>query len=130
MIPYTGSIRPQVLELSDGKARVQMKDRRRVRNHLKSIHAVALMNLGEASTGLAVTSRLPDSARAILTHLEIDFLKKARGTLISHANFLENLNQIAERKTFIVEAHIKNAAEEIVAKVKAHWLVGPKQAGR
>ena len=128
IVPYTGTIHPRILELTPGKAKVQMKDRRKVRNHLQSIHAVALMNLGEACSGLAVMSAIPDSARAILTHLEIDFLKKARGTLTANASFLENISQLTQSKKFEVEAFIENHSHELVAKVKAHWLVGPKKA--
>lgn len=126
-VPYTGTIKPRVLEMSEGFVRIQMRDRWKVRNHLDSIHAIALMNLGEAASGMAVLSALPENARAIITHLEIDFFKKARGSLEASAHFKEKIQGIAENRPFEVQAEIKNAASEVVAKVKARWLIGPKK---
>ena len=126
-VPYTGSICPEVLEMREGFVRVQMKDRRRVRNHLHSIHAIAMMNLGEASSGMAVLTALPENARAIITHLEIDYFKKARGTLVATADFKERFTQITENKDFEVEASIKDSVNDEVAKVKARWRVGPNK---
>jgi len=125
-VPYTATIRPWVVEMSEGFVRVQMKDRRRVRNHLQSIHAIALMNLGEASTGLAVLSALPENTRAIITHLEIDFLKKARGKLEASARYAEKVQGLTENRTTEVEAQIRNENNEVVARVKARWMIGPK----
>lgn len=123
-VPYTGTIRPQVLSLEPGRAEVALADRRAVRNHLKSVHAIALANLGELASGLALNAGLPDQARGIVTHLEIDFLKKARGRLVARCT-----TAIPDARTpceHVVEAPICDAGGDVVAKVRVRWKLGPK----
>src|SRR5690606_24011588 len=80
-IPYTGSIGAEVVVLEPGYAKVQLDERRAIRNHLNSIHAIALANLGELTGNLALVSALPDDARFIVTKLAIEYKKKARGRI-------------------------------------------------
>jgi len=123
MAPYTGTIRPSILELRPGYARVEMRDRRRVRNHLRSVHAIALMNLAEVSSGLALTYALPDDARAILTGLSIEYLKKARGTLTAEARL--EPPDTNEKREYEFESVIRDVDGDVVARATARWLVGP-----
>ena len=119
-VPYTGSVAPLVLELEPGRAKVQ-SDRWGVRNHLRCVHAVALMNLGEAVTGLAVISLLPPGARGIVTELGMEYLKKARGTITGDAQV--EIPAGPGTHEFEVRGELRNSIGEVVARVRARWRI-------
>lgn len=123
LAPYTGTIRPEVLTLEEGYVRVRMRDRRAVRNHLRSVHAIALMNLGEVATGVAMMSSLPGDMRAIITHLEMDYLKKARGPISAECRAPAVV--VGERREYDVQADLTDEAGQVVARARARWLIGP-----
>jgi acyl-coenzyme A thioesterase PaaI-like protein len=83
--PYTGTIGARVLELESGLSVVSMRDRKAVRNHLNSIHAVALTNLIELSGSLSIIGAMHPGTRMIPVRLESEFLKKARGEVTAKA---------------------------------------------
>lgn len=124
--PYSGSISARVESLSPGQARVSIRDRRRVRNHLKSIHAIALINLGEIATGLAMLSTIPDTMRGIVLGLEAEYLKKARGRLTADASF-ELPVDIVDNSPVKVTAEIFDQQGDVVTRVHASWLLGMKK---
>ena len=124
MAPYTGSIGAVVVTLAPGHAEVHMQDRARVRNHLRSIHAVALVNLAELAGNVALAYSLPDDARFIVSGLEIDYLKKARGTIVAIGTC--PVPRTAARATYDVHVSLRDMSGDEVATCVLHSLVGPK----
>jgi len=122
--PYSGTIGAQVVELSHGHAKVVMKDRRAVRNHLSCVHAVALVNLAEITGNVALAYSMPDDARFIVSGLSIEYLKKARGTITGTTTC--PIPETAERHEYEVPVELRNAAGELVARATLKTLVGPR----
>lgn len=120
--PYTGSIGARVRELRPGYASVELRDRRKIRNHLNSIHAIALMNLGEMTTGLALISGLQPGVRGIITGLSIEYHKKARGRLFSECS--TKTPEVSADMEQQVYADIKDQSGEVVARCTATWRLG------
>jgi acyl-coenzyme A thioesterase PaaI-like protein len=122
-VPYTGTIHARVEELAPGHSKIRMADRKGLRNHLRSIHAIALANLGELATGLAVMAALPPTARGIPIEIKLEFLKKARGEIVAKASCA--IPEPSQRHEHPVEALMFDAQGDKVARFSARWMVGP-----
>jgi acyl-coenzyme A thioesterase PaaI-like protein len=121
--PYTGSIGAVVQELGVGRARVTLADRRAVRQHLGSVHAIALCNLAELCGNLAVAYSLPDGMRFIVAGLAIDYQKKARGTITAETEV--EVPEGRERREIAVVVRLRDPAGDEVARATLRTLVGP-----
>lgn len=124
--PYTGTIRAKVVTLRQGHAEVVMKDRPSVRNHLRSVHAVALANLCELTGNVALAYSLPDDARFIVAGMRLEYVKKARGPITGTSDC--PVPETAEKRNWEVPVVLRDAQGDVVVRAWLDTLVGPKKA--
>ncbi|MDX5336679.1 MAG: DUF4442 domain-containing protein [Marinobacter sp.] len=84
--PYFSSISPTVETLAPGRCVVTMKKRRKVTNHLKTVHAIAMCNMAELAGGLLTDASIPKGARWIPSGMTVKYLKKAKTDLTATAD--------------------------------------------
>jgi acyl-coenzyme A thioesterase PaaI-like protein len=83
--PYFASIRPLVTRLEPGLCVAEIAHRRKVQNHIGTVHAIALCNLAELTAGLVSEASLPTSMRWIPKGMEVEYVAKANGRMRAEA---------------------------------------------
>jgi len=124
LVPYSGSTGARIVALEPGRVRIRLRDRQRVRNHLRSIHAIALTNVGELASGLALLTALSPDVRGIVTRLEVDFIRKARGTVAATSSC--EPPHVSGPTDHLVRADLRDEAGDRVATVTATWRLEPR----
>jgi len=121
--PYFGSIAPRVLRLEPGLCEARLQDRRAVRNHIGSVHAIALCNLAELCAGLMTDASLPRGMRWIPKGMSVRYLKKAHGTLLGSARPAVEILAADSGYELPVLVEVRDAAGELVFDATvAMWL--------
>ena len=75
--PYFASIRPRFTVVEPHHVELVIPDRRRVHNHLGTVHAIALCNGLEAAMGALAEVSIPRGRRWIPKAMEVSYTAKA-----------------------------------------------------
>ena len=79
--PYFASVRPRFTVIEPDHVELVVADRRRVHNHLGTVHAIALCNGLEAAMGALAEATIPASKRWIPKGMEVAYTAKATGDI-------------------------------------------------
>ena len=75
--PYFATIRPRFVDIRPNRAELVIPKRRRVHNHLGTVHAIALCNGLEAAMGALAEASIPADKRWIPKGMEVSYTAKA-----------------------------------------------------
>lgn len=123
--PYFASISPVFEELAPGRCVARIKHRRKVQNHLGTVHAIACCNLAELCAGVGTEVTVPASMRWIPKGMTVRYLKKAIGPLTGTADIPAIAEGVAQ--DIVVPVAITNAAGEHVVEADITMYVSPRK---
>lgn len=75
--PYFRSARPRFVELGPNRAVLTVKKRRRVQNHIGTVHVIAICNGLEAAMGALAEASVPRTRRWIPKGMDVAYTAKA-----------------------------------------------------
>ena len=125
--PYFSSIAPRVAVLEPCRCEAVMEHRRRVTNHLGTVHAIALCNLAELAAGLMAEASLPAGMRWIPRGMTVEYLRKARGTMRAVAVPAFEPHEAAEGYELPVDVTITAPDGETVFRARIAMWVSPRR---
>jgi uncharacterized protein (TIGR00369 family) len=123
--PYFGTIRPRFEEFRPGLARVSMKKRRAVTNHIGTVHAIAMCNLAELAAGTMTEISIPSTMRWLPKGMSVEYVRKAE----TGVEAIASVGEIAEgpAREVPVSVDIRDAAGETVCRAVIAMWVSPRR---
>lgn len=83
--PYFGSISPTIQRLVPGACDASLAKRRRLHNHIGTVHAIAVCNLAELAMGLMAEATVRPAWRWIPKGMTVAYQAKAETDLVARA---------------------------------------------
>jgi acyl-coenzyme A thioesterase PaaI-like protein len=94
--PYFDSVSPRISVLQQNLCEGYFNHKRKVQNHIGTVHAIALCNIAELCAGLMVDVSIPADMRWIPQSMTVNYLKKAKGKMHAKAEPIDPLISNAE----------------------------------
>lgn len=126
--PYFATIAPQFRALEPGRCEVVIRDRRRVHNHIGTVHAIALCNAAELTAGMMTDVTIPSSMRWIPKGMTVEYLAKATGTLVAVATPGSPAVEATSGYAWPALVSVRNEAGEEVFRARIDMWVSPRKA--
>jgi acyl-coenzyme A thioesterase PaaI-like protein len=104
-----------------------MRDRRRVHNHIGTVHAIALCNLAELSAGVMAEATIPPDARWIPKRMSVDYLSKAKGSMHAVATPEAALGAVDMGQEWPVRVEVTDPAGTPVFRARITMWVSPRR---
>lgn len=129
-IKFAGTAGVTVLQLNKLQAILRLQNRRKVQNHIGSVHAAATALLGESASGFLIGMHVPDDRIPLLKSMQVQYLKRSTGDLTAQAQLSDEqirLIQQTDKGEVTVPVLITDTAGVQPVQAEYVWAWVPKK---
>ncbi|MFY9179817.1 MAG: DUF4442 domain-containing protein, partial [Venatoribacter sp.] len=130
VVRFAGTAGTRVEKLTPNECVIVMRNKKKVQNHIGSVHAAAMALMAESATGFITGLSVPDSRILVIKTLELEYLRRATGDMKAVANFSDE--QVAyikntEKGDVEVPIVITDSTGQETTKARMVWAWTPKK---
>jgi len=130
VVPLVGTAGLRFDEISHERVVVSIRNRRKVQNHIKGVHAAGMALLAETATGFCVGMNVPDDKLPLIKTMKVDYLKRSVGDMKAVAHLRpEQIQQILtqDKGEVTVPVTITDESGQEPIKAEMIWAWVPKK---
>ncbi len=131
VVPFFGTAGIRIEELSHSQVVMTLQNRRKVQNHIHSVHAAAMTLLAESATGILMGMNVPDDKYMVIKSLHVDFQKKASGAMKAVATLNPEQVRSAQNDAegeILVSVSVSDASGNDPVACQMLWAWKPKRS--
>ena len=129
-VKFVGTAGVKCLYLGEDKSIFQLKNKKKVRNHIGTIHATATALVAETATGMALGMHIPDDKIPLLKSMKIDYLKRTKGGLTAEAQLTEEQIKSLhtdEKGSMMIDCKVVDEEQNVPVQCQMEWAWTPKR---
>jgi uncharacterized protein (TIGR00369 family) len=130
VIKYAGTSGLRFEKVTANECIVVIPNRKKVQNHMGSVHAAAMGLLAETATGFMTGLTVPDNRIIVIKSMNLEYLKQATGDMTAVATFSdEQVAFIKNNEKADINVPVVITDEKGIETVKATmvWAWAPKR---
>ena len=126
-VKFAGTASIKLVSVSNTQAVLTLENKKKVRNHIGGIHAIAAALLAESATGIVFGMNVLDSCVPLLKSMTIYYQRRMKGNLTAIAKLSEAEVQMIENSdkgSMMVKVEITDESEQqpIVCEMEWAWV--------
>lgn len=120
----------QFESLTEERAVLMLRNKRRVQNHIGTVHAAAVALIGETATGAVFGMSVPDDKIPLLKSMKIAYTRRSQGALRAEATLSPEMREhfwVKEKGEIAVPVKITDETGEPTVECEYVWAWRPKK---
>jgi len=127
VVPYVNTSGLVVEEMSRERVMVSMQNLKRIQNHIKGVHATAMVLMAETATGFVSAMNCPDEKILLMKSLSAQYKKRSKGNMKAVATLTSEqaaLMASSDKGEVNVEVHVtdETGSEPVLCQMIWAWL--------